>query len=55
MTSTIVVGPFEQNTLLAGYAGEEADNTFIAKVHVCPPIFKAKLAVPDALGVPEMV
>jgi hypothetical protein len=30
-------------------------NTVRVKVHVCPPIFKAKLAVPLALGVPVIV
>ena len=29
--------------------------TVLVKVHVCPPIFNAKLAVPLAAGVPVMV
>ena len=29
--------------------------TVLVKVQVCPPMFKAKLAVPLVAGVPEMV
>ena len=30
------------------------DTTFIENEHDCPPIFKAKVVVPTALGVPLM-
>jgi hypothetical protein len=29
--------------------------TVLFKVQICPPMFKAKLAVPDEVGVPDMV
>ena len=50
----MAVGPLAQNTLLAGYCVAKFP-TLIVNEHACPPIFKAKVAVPTALGVPEIV
>lgn len=50
----MAVGPEAQNTLLAGYCNAR-DATGRLSEQVCPPNEMAKLAVPEAAGVPEMV
>jgi hypothetical protein len=54
VTSTIAVGPDAQNTEFAGYCAAKAVCTETENEHVCPPIVKAKLAVPLEAGVPEI-
>jgi hypothetical protein len=54
VTSTIAVGPEAQNTEFAGYSA--ASVATLTKIEqLCPPIVKAKLAVPLVAGVPEIV
>ena len=54
VTSTIKVGPDAQNTEFTGYCPAKAVCTETVNEHDCPPMVKAKLAVPLVLGVPEI-
>jgi hypothetical protein len=50
----MAVGPDEQNTEFAGYCAAKAVCTDAVNEQLCPPIVKAKLAVPLLAGVPEI-
>ena len=54
VTSTIAVGPEVQNTEFAGYCAAKFTATLTVNEQLCPPMVKAKLAVPLVAGVPEM-